>query len=125
MIILHLLSSDYNRTFSYTNPSVVNASEILRLLDRHGFDIFADIWVERSYYQAQLPDEITDFDKMFGSHQYNIPFDAERLHTSARQLLSHQIDVPSFSYEDFAKKYDDIIAIQRDLVKKMRSVWKV
>jgi hypothetical protein len=87
---------------------------------RPGFELFKDHWLENHLYFGKEQDKLLDIDKMFGSTKLKATTDPKFLDECAAKILSDPIDVDKFDGHAFQKHYTDIIAIERDLLQKLK-----
>eukprot|EP00607_Mallomonas_marina_P003380 CAMPEP_0182432196 /NCGR_PEP_ID=MMETSP1167-20130531/54792_1 /TAXON_ID=2988 /ORGANISM="Mallomonas Sp, Strain CCMP3275" /LENGTH=288 /DNA_ID=CAMNT_0024619419 /DNA_START=291 /DNA_END=1161 /DNA_ORIENTATION=- len=105
---------------SYTaGNETVGQQHILQYLKTNGFDIFLDIWNDAEYYFGRKPNDIIETDRMFGSSKFKLKSDIDVLFRCAREMLSHEINVNSFTSKSM-KGTTDIIAIESNLADKMK-----
>jgi FkbM family methyltransferase len=118
MIKLELVQPSYT-----AGNETVSASEVLQYLQKHGYEIYTDVWAENSLYFGNRGKEILDTDRMFGSKRFKLTTDLSVLEQSAKKILTAPIDVANFDQKLFLSKATDIIAIEKSLADRMKLRW--
>jgi hypothetical protein len=68
---------------------------------------------------------MSNIDQIFGSRRFKFISNLEIITDAAKVILNNPISLETYSFEKFSEKANDVIAIKKDISKKMKEYWKI
>jgi hypothetical protein len=103
----------------------VTAKQVLEFLVKYDYDLFYDLWNENPFYNGGQSKRMSNIDQLFGSRRFKVVSNLEIITDAAKVILNNPISLESYNFETFLEKANDVIAIKKDISKKMKEYWKV